>query len=65
MNFSLVVWIFILFLLGLFLLGIGIWIFTSPKLRTQEDQRKAGRIFMIVGLVLIFPFLYAKICSPL
>lgn len=65
MDFRLVIWLFILFLLGLFLLGIGIWIFANPKLRTEKDQRKAGHILIVVGFVLIVPFLYVKACTPI
>ena len=59
MNGWLMIWI--LFAVGLFPLGLGIWIFANPKLRLQKDQRKAGIISIIIGLVLLSPLLWVLV----
>ena len=59
MNGWLMIWI--LFAAGLFPLGLGIWIFTNPKLRGQKEQRKVGIVAIIVGLVLLSPLLWVLI----
>lgn len=50
--------IWILFATGLFPLGCGIYFLVNQKLRMEKAQRRAGIMFMIIGLVMIFPVLW-------
>lgn len=59
MNGWLMIWI--LSILGFFPLGYGIYILLNKKLREKKDQRTAGIVFVIIGLVMIFPILWALI----
>lgn len=59
MNGWLMIWI--LFILGFFPLGYGIYILTNRNLREKKDQRTAGIAFIIIGLVMISPVLWMLI----
>lgn len=53
--------IWILFAAGFFPLGYGIYILTNAKLQERRDQRRAGVVFVIVGLLMVLPVLWTLI----
>nr|WP_326127800.1 hypothetical protein [uncultured Oscillibacter sp.] len=53
--------IWILFAAGFFPLGYGIYILTNAELRKRRDQRRAGIVFVIIGLVMVLPVLWVLI----
>lgn len=53
--------IWILFAAGFLPLGYGIYTFTNPDLREKRGERKAGIVFIILGLVMISPVLWVLI----
>lgn len=53
--------IWVLFAAGLFPLGYGIYILLNRTLREKKDQRTAGIVFVVIGLVMISPVLWVLI----
>ena len=45
--------IWLLFAAGFFPLGYGIYILTNERLRERRDQRRAGIVFVGIGLVMV------------
>ena len=53
--------IWVLFAAGLFLLGYGVYILANARLRERRDQRRAGVVFVIIGLLMVLPVLWTLI----
>lgn len=53
--------IWLLFAAGFFPLGYGIYILTNAELRKRRDQRRAGIVFVVIGLVMVLPVLWTLI----
>lgn len=53
--------IWLLFAAGFFPLGYGIYILTNERLRERRDQRRAGIVFVGIGLVMVLPVLWTLI----
>lgn len=53
--------IWILFVAGFFSLGCGIYFLMNKKLRVEKNQRRAGIVFITIGLVMMSPVLWVLI----
>lgn len=53
--------IWVLFVSGLFPLGCGIYFLINKTLREQKVQRRAGVVFIAIGLAMMLPVLWVLV----